>query len=112
MKVGYIRKLMNRIRKEYESSGTCPTDLKLTDEYTAGQFAIEYLVGNYTRRAKRQERKRKNVDDTETEEAHPNIITEGLRPRPMPNKRKKQSHAATSIAENKQISTFLDTKST
>jgi hypothetical protein len=59
MQVGYIRKLMNRMRKQADlNGGRCNPDFRLTEEYTAGEFAIEYLIGNYHRRTSRQVKKK------------------------------------------------------
>jgi 6-phosphofructokinase len=66
MNVGYIRKLMNVMRKQHNENGSCPSNFELTTDYTAGQFAIEYILGNYERRSRRQQKKR-NIVEFETD---------------------------------------------
>ena len=62
MQVGYIRKLMNVLRKQAQrNGGRCDPNFRLTEEYTAGEFAIDYLIGNYERRTNKQKLKRKNA---------------------------------------------------
>jgi hypothetical protein len=61
MKVGYIRKLMNIIRKQSDLTGECKSDFRITPKYTAGQFAVDYLLGNYERRHGRQSQKTRRV---------------------------------------------------
>jgi hypothetical protein len=77
MRVGFIRKLMNVVRKQADiSGGHCDPAFMLTEDYTAGQFALDYIIGNYNRRSQRQQKKGstyticKELDENRTKMRH------------------------------------------